>query len=375
MCQATEEKPGSKMKKAGPLAWIWTLFGFVHVTLLLLAMFFSTNVLPTISYFFFAPLSSLVHQRIVTYMGAMAHAGILFWCEYVGGLKPKFYGDIDLLRTKYTSSKLVVANHQSFTDSVLLYGLAWRLGEIGHMRAFAKKTLKSWPILGGLWSYLNFIFLSRNFNDDAPKIKKQLNMLVEKSQFYSTGNFWLMIYPEGTRSRPNKIKEGQEYSKSKNLPVYNHLLVPRVKGLQVTIPSIHEAIDGVVDVTIGYKERRPKDGKVIPSVEGLLFGGWRSYEVHAHVRVIPASEVPTDEDKIHDWIMKVFEEKDKLLAEFEKTGSFPSPAGADSKLAGPGLLQTMGNLTLFFAAASATAAGMVYAVLAAYAATAQAMAA
>eukprot|EP00961_Rhodomonas_salina_P109309 1471604-Rhodomonas_salina.4 len=89
---------------------------------------------------------------------------------------------------------------KSFTDSVILYGLAWRMGEVAGMRVFAKMSLKKWPVIGWMWSYLNFIFLTRfcptapfavpcvchlltdvraaprNLQKDAPMIKKQLEV-------------------------------------------------------------------------------------------------------------------------------------------------------------------------------------------------------
>eukprot|EP00286_Rhodomonas_abbreviata_P028407 CAMPEP_0181297508 /NCGR_PEP_ID=MMETSP1101-20121128/5277_1 /TAXON_ID=46948 /ORGANISM="Rhodomonas abbreviata, Strain Caron Lab Isolate" /LENGTH=377 /DNA_ID=CAMNT_0023402449 /DNA_START=69 /DNA_END=1199 /DNA_ORIENTATION=- len=354
----TDKFSQKKTSSGGPMKFVYPVVGFIHVVVLYLEMFFSTNVLPTLSFFFCKLVSRTLHHGIIAAMGAVTHKQVLVWMERVGGLTPIYYGDYDLLRTKYVSSKLVISNHQSFTDSVLLYGLAWRNGHIGHMKAIAKKGLMFWPIIGVLWLYSNFIFLSRDFLSDAPNIQRQLKTLSENAKRHSS-NFWLMIYPEGTRCRPGSIAKGQEYSKSKGLPVFTHTLVPRVKGCQVMLPAIHDVIDAVVDVTIGYKERTAK-GKIIPSLESLLFGGGRKYDVHFHIRVIPVAEVPNDEDKIHDWLMKVFDEKNKLLQDFEKTGVFPAPVKEEDVYRPSLFVDVIGNICVHFFVMTVVVAGMYY---------------
>ena len=97
---------------------------------------------------------------------------------------------------------------------------------------------------GWFWWMLNFIFLKRDYEKDKKKIQAQLKSLVEKAKQYSTGNFWLMIFPEGTRLKPKKLAQAQAFSKEKGLPVFNHCLVPRIKGLQASIdaaPAAHSA--------------------------------------------------------------------------------------------------------------------------------------
>eukprot|EP00961_Rhodomonas_salina_P109310 1471604-Rhodomonas_salina.5 len=110
-----------KMPKAGPFSYVWVFFGIVHVSVLFTSIFFNCNVIPyfivslrlflsacpqnlvscvqhgiecgisgtdiadrkqvipTVSFFFIAPLSFTLHQRIITFMGAMAHSGVFFW--------------------------------------------------------------------------------------------------------------------------------------------------------------------------------------------------------------------------------------------------------------------------------------------------------
>jgi hypothetical protein len=42
----------------------------------------------------------------------------------------------------------VIANHQSYTDSLVISGIALRYGMLAHIKYFAKESLKWIPILG-----------------------------------------------------------------------------------------------------------------------------------------------------------------------------------------------------------------------------------
>jgi hypothetical protein len=163
---------------------------------------------------------------------------------------------------------------------------------------------------GWFWWMLNFIFLKRDYEKDKKKIQAQLKSLVEKAKQYSTGNFWLMIFPEGTCLKPKKLAQAQAFSKEKGLPVFNHCLVPRIKGLQASIDGVRDAVDGILDVTVGYTERDAK-GKIQPSLETILFGKGVSRKIHVHVAFVPISEIPSDSDGIYKWTMERFVIKDK----------------------------------------------------------------
>jgi hypothetical protein len=76
-----------------------------------------------------------------------------------------------------------------------------------------KTNSKGWPLL------------SRNWSDDVEKINKTFyNLKTRKLPF------WLASHIEGTRLVPEKIRQSQEYAKKNDLPVTNHVLLPRKKG-------------------------------------------------------------------------------------------------------------------------------------------------
>ena len=304
--------------------------GGIHIAALYAAMFINCNVVALVSLLFVNPILPNVHHRMLAELAAYAWRAFTFWAQVVGGLTPVWTGDVDKLLKEYKGSKLVMANHQSFSDSFLIYSIGWPAGEVAHIRAFAKKSLSYSPVVGWAWSMLNFIFLSRSFEKDKPNIQRQMQKLADRSKAaYSTGNYWMTIFPEGTRCRPDKLKDAQEFSKARSLPVFENTLVPRSKGLLAAMGEdctvLRETADAVVDLTIGYLDRRSGGLKVRPSVTDLLFGLGRRWKVHVHVRVIPIKEVPKEDDKFTKWLMDVFVEKDKLLNHHKKHGCFPGP--------------------------------------------------
>jgi len=304
------------------------VLGVLHIVLLYATMFVNCNVLSIVSLLFVAPILPHVHHRLLADMAAYAWRSFLFWAQVVGGLSPVYTGDVDKLLNTYKGPKLVMGNHLSFSDSFLIYSIGYAAGEEAHIRAFAKKSLSYSPVVGWCWSMLNFIFLSRSFEKDKKNIQLQMKKLADRSKkYYSTGNYWLTIFPEGTRCRPDKLKDAQAFSRARGLPVFEHVLVPRTKGLLATMgqdcATLRQTADAVLDLTFGYPDRRSGGNKVRPSVNDLLFGLGRRWEVHVHVRVIPMSQVPLDDAAFSKWLMDVFVDKDKLLEHYREHGCFP----------------------------------------------------
>jgi 1-acyl-sn-glycerol-3-phosphate acyltransferase len=109
-------------------------------------------------------------------------------------------------------------------------------------------------------------------NPDSQKKKKnhrQLKALPKKAQQYQ-GNFWIMIFPEGTRIRPHKLQEAQQFAQQRGLPILSNVLIPRVKGMNSTLEAVRTTVDGVIDITIGYSEWTKK-GHARPSGRFLGF--------------------------------------------------------------------------------------------------------
>lgn len=70
------------------------------------------------------------------------------------------------------------------------------------------------------------------------------------------------------------------------------------------------------DVTLAMSPNEPS------SVSSMLCG--RKSVGHMYVRRFPISELPTDDQGLSDFLMKLYHEKDELKDNFLKTGSFSS---------------------------------------------------
>lgn len=307
---------------------LYLVVGVTYFVFSFVFMFVNCNIVPVLSLLFISVAFPKLHQLLLSYLAEPAWLTLVYWGHRIGGLTPIFTGEVDNLLKNYRGSKVLISNHASFTDSFLIFAVGILSGDVGKIRAFAKKSLGIYlPVMGWFWKFLNFVFLERKFDKDRPNIIKQLKALAEKSKQHKSGSFWIVIFPEGTRLRPQKLKESQEYAKEKNLTVFQNVLVPRIKGFQITLNTLREDVDGVVDLTIGYPQleddKRVQKGKIRPSVQDLLFGGGKKWNVHVHVRVIPVKEIPEETEAVQEWMMKVFEEKDKLLTHFKQHGHFP----------------------------------------------------
>jgi 1-acyl-sn-glycerol-3-phosphate acyltransferase len=295
---------------------------------------------------FIRPLSPTIHERIIAYFTEVLFGSIVNWSEAIGGLEVIVTGD------KIPGSAIVMSNHVSFTDSVAIHCVARDHGELGHVRSFAKQSLAFFPVFGWFLKVMNHIFVSRSWNRDKGSVRRQLHELARKANLCSTGNFWLMIFPEGTRIKSSKLKEGQEFSKSRGLPIYKHLLVPRVKGLHASIDGAQDAVEGIIDMTVGYSEWT-KTGHARPSVGDMMFGGGRKWPVHVHMRFYQLGEVPRSEEEVAVWLRERWEEKDKLLDTFKKTGEFPGEVHAYKRHTISETLSNIAVMVLLSAAAVA----------------------
>lgn len=212
---------------------------------------------------------------------------------------------LDNLNTK--SWYLVVANHQSWLDIVLLQLVFNR--KIPMLKFFIKDQLKWIPLLGFAWWAMGSPFMKRyssHYLKKYPHKKGRDLKATHKalSLFYHMPST-VMNFIEGTRFTPQK-KEIQQSP-------YQHLLKPKAGGIQFVIQALNMRIKSFLDVTIIYPHSSH-------SLWDFLCG--RVPEVIIHVReiAIPPSftQDPQDENlrlQFRDWINQTWEEKDALISQ------------------------------------------------------------
>lgn len=196
---------------------------------------------------------------------------------------------------------ILISNHQGWGDIPVLFKLAKETKQIGHMKWFVKDVLKYVPGVGWGMLFLDCLFVKRNWHKDKEKIEGTFRKFFENNI-----PIWLMIFPEGTRFRPHKLKRMEKIARKKNLPALSYVLYPRPRGFVASVQALRGHCQAVYDVTIIY------EGEV-PTFSDLFLG--KVKKVNLHVRRFELDSLSDDRASLNDWIMERFCIKNKMIAD------------------------------------------------------------
>lgn len=206
---------------------------------------------------------------------------------------------------------LVIANHQEMADIMVIMAVACQVDRHWHLKWFAKDSLRWVPGPGWGMAAIDTLFVKRDWAKDREQMRQVFARLREDDS-----PLWVVSFPEGTRLRPDKLAESQDYARSRGWAVLQHLISPRHRGLHATLESLGDRLDGVLDLTIGYPEG-------VPTLTQFTTG--RVEHLHVHVHYTPLSELPSHEEGRAAWLRERFQRKDELLEHLYAQGHFPAP--------------------------------------------------
>ncbi|RPH52253.1 MAG: acyltransferase [Desulfobacteraceae bacterium] len=201
---------------------------------------------------------------------------------------------------------LVVANHQSWTDILVLQRVFHR--RIPFLKFFLKKELIWVPFLGLAWWALDFPFMkrySKTFLDKYPHLKgKDIEITKKACEKFKTIPVSVMNFVEGTRFTSEKHRK----QKSR----YANLLNPKAGGTAFVLSAMGEQLHKIVNVTIVY----PNGAK---SFWDFLCG--KIGEIKIMVETLPVNReiigdyVNNEEfrNNFQKWINSVWERKDMQI--------------------------------------------------------------
>ena len=226
------------------------------------------------------------------------------WSEHLWGIRVTISGD----DVPVGENAVVILNHQEMSDIVVLFRFARRKERLGDLKWFVKDKLKYVPGIGWGMLFLDCLFIKRDWTDDQDYIRSIFEKILK-----NLVPVWIVSFVEGTRLTPAKIERSKKYAKKQGHTPLSHLLLPRTKGFVATVQSLTGHVDAVYDVTIGYVGG-------VPTLWQWAKGYVR--HINLHVRRFPLSELPREIDEIGTWLIKRFEEKDRLLDHYYRHGSF-----------------------------------------------------
>eukprot|EP01100_Stratorugosa_tubuloviscum_P014464 TRINITY_DN7755_c0_g1_i1.p1 TRINITY_DN7755_c0_g1~~TRINITY_DN7755_c0_g1_i1.p1 ORF type:complete len:317 (+),score=101.59 TRINITY_DN7755_c0_g1_i1:43-993(+) len=279
--------------------------------------------------FIIFPIFGLINRRF--YSNLMSKFAFLVWAYYVwliervSGASVRFTGQ----QIPYGESAIVIGNHTWYLDWVILFSLAIRKGRLGYCKFFAKDMIKYIPGFGWGIYFLDSVFLKRNWAADAENIQNTFAHL-KRNQL----PVWMISWPEGTRlDSVRKLQSSQKYSRENNLPILNHIIIPRTKGFVATVRGLQGCCTVIYDVTVGFGQHKKnknssqskKDSIWLPPRPGLWELPTLNFNriIHMHVRRYTLSSLPQTDSELSDWLIERFKEKDQLLEHFEKYDCFP----------------------------------------------------
>jgi len=177
---------------------------------------------------------------------------------------------------------IVLANHQSWTDIVVLQKIF--TGKIPFLKFFLKKELIWVPVLGLAWWALDFPFMrrySQSFLMKYPHLKgKDIEVTKKACQKFKDIPVSIMNFVEGTRFT------SQKHAKQES--PYKNLLKPKSGGVGFVFSTMGSMITSILDVTIVYPQGQA-------SFWDFLCGKVNTIKVHVE-------EIPVTDDFIGDYV-------------------------------------------------------------------------
>eukprot|EP00127_Corallochytrium_limacisporum_P000618 Clim_evm17s22 gene=Clim_evmTU17s22 len=270
-------------------------------------------------------LYSTINSKIVYLMWAQ----IIFLADWWANINVTFYGREEDFQLVSREGSIVVPNHCSDVDWLVGWIVGERRGMLTTTKALIKKQALYLPLVGWSMWFLEWGFLDRNWDKDKETMDRTFRILKEYPLPY-----FMTVFAEGTRQTPSKLKESQEFMKSKGYPVLKNVMWPKTKGFVTTVQHLRDNVGCITDVVFGFPEgKAPNLGKMMNGQGG---------EVHVYMNMTPMKDIPKDDEGVKKWVENLYIEKDKKLEYFKKHEKFDHIVATNMKRSVWPLIVTVG---------------------------------
>ncbi|CAG9531629.1 unnamed protein product [Cercopithifilaria johnstoni] len=283
------------------------LTGLFFWLLLFLSSFFGSIFLlfPLIPLIYFAP--SLWRTFADCFIG--------YWlflpsslCDYILGMEFHITGDM----INCSEPALIIMNHRTRLDWMFFWNALYKMDPwlLTTEKISLKKALEYIPGAGWAMQCAAYLFLERNYKNDAHTISDMITYYKDLGRHYQ-----ILLFPEGTDRGERAAKRSDEFAIQHGLPIYHFVLHPRTTGFSYMIQVMRQKsyLKNIYDITIGY----PDD--IVSSELEVLQKGRFPHAVHFDVKRYKENDLPKDDCGLADWINKIWREKENRLANFYKT--------------------------------------------------------
>lgn len=272
-----------------------------------------------------------------------------------------------------------ICNHQIYTDWVFLWFLNYTGRFSDSLYIVLKATLAKIPVLGTGMQNFKFLFLLRKWEADKVALTNSLLeidadarglgpasgvsrvtatsdsktlpgvLLWPKGQVPDKAKdstalwpYQMVIFPEGTVISPHTRERLNKFAAKLGRKPLKHTLLPRVRGLFLMLRALRDTVELVYDLTCGYTGLTADDyGEDIFTLKAYYLKGYGPSAINYHVRAFPIKDIPLGDDDLVDidnvapetlenfekWLLKVWDEKDELMAHFYEHGLFANAPG------------------------------------------------
>eukprot|EP00053_Salpingoeca_punica_P008417 m.75623 g.75623 ORF g.75623 m.75623 type:complete len:380 (+) comp14594_c0_seq1:188-1327(+) len=285
------------------------------ISYLAAVLFFSglvVNVVQLASLLLIWPFSRNAYRRLNGSLVELYWTQLIFLAEWWANVRVSTFASKEVYDNISRDRAVFLCNHGSDLDWLIGWQAAYKFGLLGGSKCLLKKSLSYIPVLGWTWWFLEYVFLSRSWAEDQKLMTKAFRRLGEFNMPY-----WMVIFAEGTRITPEKYALSVEHCKANNLPVFKHVMYPRVKGWSLVVQELRNSLDSVYVATYAFPPGEP------PSVADLLEG--KDIDIRIHITRTPIKDLPADTAAVEQWCVDAFAGMDERLSCLKDTGSWPQP--------------------------------------------------
>lgn len=204
-------------------------------------------------------------------------------------------------------SYLLVANHQSWTDIMVLQKVLNR--RVPFSRFFLKQELIWVPVMGLCWWVLDFPFMKRYSKEKLakhPELKgKDKQTTIERCQRLKGTPVTVMNFLEGTRF--TTIKHAQQQSP------YQYLLKPRSAGASYALSVLGDSLTQLLNVTIVYPEGKSTYQEFLAGQTPKIVVDIQVEPIPAQIRAGDYESDPDFREVFQAWVSRIWADKDQVM--------------------------------------------------------------